>query len=499
VTGVTGSQQGAIEWQCHPTPTAAGQDVRPYRDRPCGRHGQCMALTRLRMDELVNAWVADRYTPFQIALLGVFDAAPFLLPDGAVDVPRIRRELIARAGRVEAFRRRVVWTRFGEGMPVWAPDPSFDPERHIERASLPAGADLATWAADRIVRPLPLDRPLWRAEVVDGLPGERFALIVVVHHVAADGLTGVSLAGSLLDGTPDAASTDTAVPEAPPLPSHADLIRDRLGGLAAALRRARPPSGAGFRRLRALLRQFRDASADLRTRTSETSLPRRVGPTRRLVVVRAPLDDLRRAGHALGATVNDLLLASVTGGLRALLSARGDDIASLTLRTSVPAATGAGHQASGIMLVDLPVAEPDPLRRLATISAATSRAKGRLYAGAGDITEVVHLPIPLAHIGMRWMRRFGGTRVNLFVTDVPGPTTPLWLAGARMLEAVPVAPLVQHVGLGVAALSYAGELAVSVHADGSVADLELLANGMAADFAAFRAAAPTAVPAESAS
>jgi WS/DGAT/MGAT family acyltransferase len=449
------------------------------------------------MDELVNAWVADRCTPFQIALLGVFDAAPFLLSDGALDVPRIRRELGARARRVEALRRRVIWTRFGEGMPVWAPDPSFEPDQHIEGARLPAGADLATWAADRIVRPLPLDRPLWRAEVVDGLPGDRFALIVVVHHVAADGLAGVALAGSLLDGTSDAALTDTPVPAAPPLPSHADLIRDRLRGLAAALRSARPLSGAGFRRLRTLVWQFRDASAELRTRTSETSLPRQVGPARRLAVVREPLDELRRAGHALGATVNDLLLASVSGGLRTLLAARGDDVATLTLRTSVPAATGAGHQASGIMLVDLPIGEPDPLRRLAAIHATTARAKRRLFAGAGDVTEVVHLPIPLARLGMRWMRRFGGTRVNLFVTDVPGPPAPLWLAGARMLDAVPVAPLVQHVGLGVAALSYAGQLAVSVHADGSVADLELLADGMAADFAAFRAAAPTGVPAES--
>jgi diacylglycerol O-acyltransferase len=472
------------------------KDVRPWCRQRSRQQGESVALTRLRMDELVNAWVADRFTPFQIALLGVFDAGPFLLSDGALDVLSIRRELVARACRVDAFRRRVVWTRFGEGMPVWAPDPSFDPNRHVEGATLPAGADLATWAADRVVRPLPLDRPLWRAEIVNGLPGERFALIVVVHHVAADGRTGVALAGSLFDATPDAAPPDTPVPAAPPIPSHAELIRDRLHGLAAALRRARPPSGAGFRRLRTLVRQFRDASADLRTRTSETSLPRQVGPTRRLVVVREPLDELRRAGHALGATVNDLLLASVSGGLRTLLSARGDDIAALTLRTSVPAATGAGHQVSGIMLVDLPVAEPDPLCRLAAIHATTARAKGRLYAGARGVTGVVHLPIPLSRIGMRWMRRFGGTRVNLFVTDVPGPRAPLWLAGARMLEAVPVAPLVQCVGLGVAALSYAGWLAVSVQADGSVADLELLADGMAADFAVFRAVA-TEVPAGS--
>src|SRR3954449_6419881 len=152
----------------------------PGRSRLSGSTVPCVGLTRLRMDELVNAWVADRSTPFQIALLGVFDAAPFRLPDGVVDVPRIRRGLVLRALRVEAFRRRVVWTRFGEGMPVWAPDPSFDPARHVETGTLPPGADLETWAADRIVRPLPLDRPLWRAEVVDGLPGERFAVIVVV-------------------------------------------------------------------------------------------------------------------------------------------------------------------------------------------------------------------------------------------------------------------------------------------------------------------------------
>src|SRR5215210_3862744 len=97
-----------------------------------GLHRDAVALTRLRMDELVNAWVADRFTPFQIALLGVFDATPFRLPDGTLDAPRIRRELVLRARRVEGLRRRVVWTRFGEGMPVWAPDPSFDPEQHLE-------------------------------------------------------------------------------------------------------------------------------------------------------------------------------------------------------------------------------------------------------------------------------------------------------------------------------------------------------------------------------
>jgi WS/DGAT/MGAT family acyltransferase len=444
------------------------------------------------MDELINAWVADRFTPFQIALLGVFDGGPFLRPDGSVDVPRIRRELVARAHRVAAFRRRVVWTRLGEGMPVWAVDPSFDPDRHVTAATLPPGADLATWAADRIVRPLPLDRPLWRAEVVDGLAGGRFAVIVVVHHVLADGITGVALAGSLLDPAPDTTVAPVEPHPAPSLPRHLDIYRDRLRGLATALARPRAgsrPHRSGGHRIRAIRSRLREARALLATRTSTTSLPRTVGPTRRLVVLRRPLEEARDTGHALGVTLNDLLLAAVTGGLRQLLRARGEDVDRLTLRTSVPAATREGRQASGIMLVDLPVRESDPLRRLELVHEATAAQKRSLTAGTPDITDVMHLPPPLARLGMRWLRRYGGTRVNLFVSNVPGPPAPLWLAGARLLGAVPVAPLVQRVGLCVAALSYAGELAMSVHADGSVTELELLADGMSADLAAFTAAA----------
>lgn len=482
MTTVTGAQRAAIEWQ----------DIGPWCARRVRDHGEHVALTRLRMDELINAWVADRFTPFQIALLGVFDAAPFRERDGCVDVPRIRRELVARARRVDAFRRRVVWTRFGEGRPVWAADPSFDPDRHVVAATLPPGTEFATWAADRIVRPLPLDRPLWRAEVVDGLAGGRFAVIIVVHHVLADGITGVALAGSLLDPEPDVTVAPTDPHPTPSLPTHLDIYRDRLQGLAAAVARmragSRPHQSAGFG-LRAIRSRVQETRALLATRTSATSLPRRVGPTRRLTVVRWPLEEVRSSGHALGVTVNDLLLAAVTGGLRELLLARGDDVDRLTLRTSVPAATREGRQASGILLVDLPVRESDPLRRLDLVHRATAEQKRSLTAGTPDITDVMHLPPPLAKVGMSWLRRYGGTRVNLFVSNVPGPPAPLWLAGARLLEAVPVAPLVQRVGLCVAALSYAGELAMSVHADGSVTELELLADGMSADRVAFRAAA----------
>jgi hypothetical protein len=127
--------------------------------------------SRLTLGELANVWVDEPVAPFQIALAGQFDGTLFLRNDGTVDLPRIRAELIRRAGRVPPLRRRVVWTRVGRGRPYWADDPAFDPERHIASACLPAGVSFTEWCAQEIVRPLDRERPLWRAEVVPACPG----------------------------------------------------------------------------------------------------------------------------------------------------------------------------------------------------------------------------------------------------------------------------------------------------------------------------------------
>ena len=155
------------------------------------------------------------------------------------------------------------------------------------------------------------------------------------------------------------------------------------------------------------------------------------------------------------------------------------------LRTTVPVATGATDatgQAMGMMVVDLPVGEPDALRRLAHISEATTERKAQLRASGGDVTDILHLPVPLARAVVRWSRRIGSSRVNLSVSNVPGPTAPLWLTGARMVQAVPVAPLVP---ISIAALSYAGTLTVAVNADAAVVDLDVVGDAMSRSFARY--------------
>jgi hypothetical protein len=267
----------------------------------------------------------------------------------------------------------------------------------------------------------------------------------------------------------------------PSLPTHRELVADRLLRLVDALRHRRPVTADRGQRGPQGTRQLRDVLTTLSAPVPKTSLRRRPTPGRRLATFGQPVAELQSSGHALGVTVNDLLLAAVAGGLRDLLAGRGETLPGLVVRATVPAATDAAQQVMGMLVVDLPVGEPDVLRRLALVHRATTAGKARLRAAAGSVADIP-VPLPLARLGVRWGRRFGSRSISLSITDVAGPPTPLWLAGARMREAVPIAPLVPQVPLAVAALSYAGQLTVSIDADASFTDLSVLADGTARAF-----------------
>jgi WS/DGAT/MGAT family acyltransferase len=310
----------------------------------------------------------------------------------------------------------------------------------------------------------------------------------VLHHAVADGLTAMAIAAALFDSGPATRLADRPADPIPRPPTGRALVADHLNSLRTALsddvRHIRHLPAA----VRDAARQLRDAAPDVRAPAPVTSLPRRVGPHRRLATVRVALGELRAAGHAHRATVNDLLLAAVTSGLRDLLSGRGEDVAGLVLRASFPVGELAGQHA-GMLLVGLPVGEPDPQRRLSTITSPTTSMKTRVRSGGGDVVDILRLPRPLARLAVRWMRHAARRHINLFVTNVPGPPRPLWLAGARMLDAVPVAPLTADVPVGVAALSYADTLAISITTDAAVTDIDVLADGIQRGFTDFAVAA----------
>jgi len=205
-----------------------------------------------------------------------------------------------------------------------------------------------------------------------------------------------------------------------------------------------------------------------------------VGGRRRLVLVRARLSVVKQVAHAHHATVNDVLLAGVAGGLRALLLGRGVPVEELTLRASVPVALRAATAAAalgnqvGLMVVPLPVDEPDAVQRLRHVTQATTQRKQRPDVLAG-LRPVGSLTL------LRALNRYSRHQhlVDVFVTNVPGPQVPLFMWGARLLEAFPVVQVAGNVTLSTAVLSYDGQLNIGIQSDpDALPDVDIFADGL---------------------
>jgi diacylglycerol O-acyltransferase len=429
---------------------------------------------------------ADR--PLQLGVLALLEAGGLLDADGRPRVDALRTAVDRRLPEVPALRRIVRATGHLAGGPVWVDDPAFRIDHHVVAAETrPPGDEPALLElAERLIAPgLDRTRPLWRMWIIGGLEGGRVAVLVVVHHALADGRTAMRMIRTLLET--DNVPTDAAPPAgafvAPP-PSWPALVADHarsVGASAASLARA-----ATWRQLLGVIRYGRRVIA-LGRRAPASSLNAPVGPRRRLCVIHLEGSDARRIARDGGASVNDLVLALVSGGVDALLRARGERTERLRPRAGVALAlfsAGRGDAPGndiGTMLVALPLAERDPHARLARISAETDRA--------------AHDPmIALEPTFRAWVRRFGGGRamehqrlVNLHETFLPGPPRAIRVLGAEVLWLVPLAPLAGNLGLSVVALSYAGRLSLAVRADADTfPDLDVMTDAMATDWRLLR-------------
>ncbi|MEP6463744.1 MAG: wax ester/triacylglycerol synthase domain-containing protein [Frankiaceae bacterium] len=343
------------------------------------------AVDRLGTGDLSAFWAEGPGTPFQVAVAGSLEAAPLLDARGGLDLDRLLADLERRTRRVPRMRQRVHWTRFGQGRPFWQDDDSFEITRHVEHQAVPPPGDEAAWlasCAELAVVPLRRDRPLWRLTLVTGRADGAVGLLLVVHHAMVDGLAGVATLTELLDPAPLQAP---ALPWQPkPAPVRRVLVRDAVGERVAALLTALRALPA----LPGLLRGLGATREALSTLAPTTPLSGPIGCTRRLAVVRRPLADLRAAAHATGVTVNDVVLAAVATGLRAILLHRGVDVTGLELRASMPVAVRGRDQNEGaLVVVPLPVDEPDLPRPLARIAASTQALKESGDIAHADITN----------------------------------------------------------------------------------------------------------------
>jgi WS/DGAT/MGAT family acyltransferase len=421
----------------------------------------------------------DETSQMHIAGVCVFGGDPPTIED-------LRRLVEAKLHLIPRYRQRVRAVPLELGRPVWVDDPHFRLDYHLRRTALPSpGGDdeleaLMGWLMSQ---PLDRSRPLWETWLVEGLSDGRWALIFKVHHCMVDGIAGVGLLTVLLDMDPEAPLPEPEPWEPSPEPPAAALVLDAWGGLvtdAASLAArlphwARDPVGVLHRAgelgggLARLLRRLQ--------LTPHSSLEGQIGPHRVWAHSSVPFDQVRDIRRNLGGTVNDVVLAAVSGGYRQLLIERGDDPEAVEIRSMVPVSvrgpdgTGVPDNRVSTLLLDLPVEISDPVERLAEIRQRMSELKASHMADAGEaVTRIGNLAPPIVvgsvtRLGLRAERIIPQRSITTVTTNVPGPQFPLYCLGREMLEYLPYVPINRGVRVGTAILSYNGHLAFGVTGD----------------------------------
>lgn len=426
-----------------------------------------MAIERLSEEDALMLW-PDETWPQDVGALVILEGGSLLDPAGRFRLEAARDAVEARLDHVPRFRQLLHVPPEGLGGPLWIDAPSFDIADHVGEIRLPAPAGEADLllATERLRRRrLDRSRPLWEMWFLTGLPEKRVALFVRFHHAIADGMAGIATMATFLDTAPDLAAPAPVAWSPAPAPSEAELLADRRQRQVESRneRRARlaHPLKTG-RRLLSTWPAMRELLAE--RPYPVTSLDRMAGPDRSLALIRSRLDLVKEVAHHHGATVNDVLLAAIAGGLRELLRARGEPVDDLVLGIYVAVSLhpGASPEARGNLIsqmaIPLPVGGADPAERLRRIAAATAQRKARPRPSLG------HLPHD-GRVGKLFLRLVTRQHVNVVSADLPGPPVALYFAGARLLEVFPMVQLIGRISLAVGALSYAGSFDIMAVAD----------------------------------
>ena len=421
--------------------------------------------------------------------------AVFAQPEGGFDYERLVRLLEERISLVPRYRQKIREIPGRIANPVWVDDPNFDITYHVRRSALPrpgTDAQLLEFAARIQSRLLDRNRPLWEMYLVEGLSENRVAILSKTHHSMVDGVGALDITQVILDESPDPERTVEALWMPEPEPSPASLVLDAVTGVVQRPTAVIDSVRLGVTEARTVAAKVssvatRAASSAVATvkRSTPSPLLTTLGEQRRLAIARTRLDDYRQVSRAHGGTVNDVVLATITGALRRWLLMREQPLSpGVTVRALAPVSVADDEygEATGEvtpLLVDLPVGEPDPAQRLAQIEYALAAHTRSTRAVAADALVAISgfAPPTLHALGARAASGITRRTFALMITNVPGPQVPLYAAGARMTEMFPVMPLTPGHALCIGLTSYDGGVYYGLSGDrDAMPDIELLAD-----------------------
>ena len=444
-----------------------------------------------------------------VCFVAVLDPATMPRP---YDFDELRDHIAGRVPLIPPFRRVLRTVPLQVHHPVWTDDHHLDIDEHVHRVDVgPDGDlhDLGHLAGKIAAVPLDRSRPLWDLTIVEGLEDDRLGLIIKVHHSAMDGSAGIEILYALFDLEPDPAEQPTVPPTDESSSDAADVSSDQPTDLAmvsqAAVERMKTTVGVG-----ALVRRTSGSiSGIVRRRSSEAGpgggtpldAPRTpfngaIGPERQLAFSRVSLTDVKAIKDAFGATVNDVVLAVCSRTLRRYLLDH-DALPDVPLLASCPVSVRT-EQESGqfgnrvsVMFTRLPTDLEDPTECLRAAGAAARAAKAdQRQLGASLLSDWAEMADPRS---LSWLTdqlsRFRlADRLppvhNVVISNVPGPTFPVYLAGARLEQGYPMGPVLEGAGLNITVLSYLDTVDIGFIASPNlVPDLWELADGVVPAFA----------------
>jgi WS/DGAT/MGAT family acyltransferase len=402
----------------------------------------------------------------------------------------------SRAHLVPRFRQKLAFPPAQTGRPFWIDDPNLNLEYHIRHSALPApGSEeqLRRMAARVFSQQLDRSKPLWELWLVQGLTRNRFALVTKTHHAVVDGVSGVDIATVLFDLNPvpePAEPDDSWAPQ--PEPSAATLLAKGAEDLIQAPMRAARRLERAIQHPERAAQQVRDAAEavgevgwNFANPAPNVPLNVPIGSHRRYAWVRSDLDHFKRVKNAVGGTVNDVVLAVVTGALRDWLHARGIRTEGLELRAQVPVSIRSQDERGqlgnrlAVMRAPLPAYIADPVHRLEAVTRAMKGLKQSKQALGAEVISRFNDFAPPTLLAQAARINFSTRLFNLTVTNVPGPQVPLYLLGRELEDVFPVGFLPPNQALFVAIMSYNGGVNFGLLADyDSMDDVGVITDGI---------------------
>ena len=391
---------------------------------------------------------------------------------GGYRFARVKEVLAERLHLLPPFRRRLVEVPLNLHHPVWIEDPDFDLDYHVRRVALPAPGgqeELDELISQIASHQLDRRRPLWELWVVEGLEHDHIGFVTKIHHCMADGVKAAELLVNVFDAGPEAVAPappdppwrPEAVPSSPYLLGQAVIAMVRaLVGVPALLKRTLQGFLAVARR-----RRSGAVSPPLPFSAPTTTFNTALTPHRSYVSTSLSLDDVKAVKSALGATVNDVVLAACAGALRCYFEARREPV-DRPLIAGVPVSTRTeekGLLANSVsnLFASVPIHLDDPEARVAAVHEVMKGAKEQLnLLGAEMLADWSELTPPRAYAAFN--RAYSRFRladrhrppINLVISNVPGPPQPLYVAGARLLSIYSMGPILENIGLNITVWSY---------------------------------------------